>query len=142
MRSLAISLAVFFVLTGCSTTQVFTGEVDPELKPDVFCQVLQPPDPLLMGVWEGYFVRDRGESNPDNNYVKYTLVKQDDKYALHFYRTWKRGRKKVNEWKNWTINGAEISGEPQFGVRIFVQDGGVYFTIRGLDEPAKLSRVQ
>lgn len=142
MRSLAISLAVFFVLNGCSTTQVVTGEVGPELKPDVFCQVLQTPDPLLMGVWDGYFVREKGESNPDNNYVKYTLVKQGDQYALHFFRTWKRGRKKVDEWKNWTINGSEITGEAQFGVRIFVQDGGVYFTMRGLEEPARLSRVQ
>lgn len=142
MRSFAMALAVFFVLSGCSSTQVVTGEVDPALKPDVFCQVLQAPDPLLMGVWEGYFVREKGESNPDNNYVRYTLIKQGDKYALHLFRTWKRGRKKVDEWKNWTINGPEITGDPQFAVRIFAQDGAVYFTIRGLDEPARLSRVQ
>lgn len=142
MRSLAVSLAVFFVLSGCSSTRVVTGGGDSKLRPDAFCRLLQAPDPLLLGSWQGYFVREKDGNNPDNNYIKYTLIKQGNQYALHFYRTWKFGRKKVNEWKDWTINGPEITGDPQFGVRIFAQDGGVYFTIRGLDEPVRLSRVQ
>jgi len=112
------------------------------MKPDAFCTVVQNPDPLLMGTWECYFARDKDKDIPDNNYVKYTLAKYEDKYGLHFFRTWKWGRKKVMEWKTWTINGKDISGEPQFGVRIFVQGEDVYFTIRGLDEPAKMTRVE
>jgi hypothetical protein len=61
---------------------------------------------------------------------------------LYFYRTWKRGKKKKTEWKNWTINGQEILGEPQFGIKIFVQGEDVYFTIRGLEEPVRMSRVE
>jgi hypothetical protein len=33
-------------------------------------------------------------------------------------------------------------GEPQFGVKIFVQGSDVYFIIRGLEEPVKMSRVE
>jgi hypothetical protein len=131
MRRFTILLIYLFVFVGCATTkttapQEFGGK----------------PDPLLMGTWECRFLRTVGKSRPDDNYVKYRLIKQDDKYGLYFYRTWRDGRKKKAEWKNWTINGKEILGEPrQFGVKIFVQGKDVYFTIRALDKPAKMSRV-
>ena len=87
-------------------------------------------------------MRTVGKSHPDTNYVKYRLIKQDNKYGLYVYRSWHDGRKKKAEWKNWTINGKEILGEPRkFGVKIFVQNKDVYFTIRALDKPAKMSRV-
>ena len=141
MKKLAVSLIVLFTLMACATTK---GPPPEEFggKPDVFCSVIQKPHPLLMGTWETNFVRTEGRSNPDKNYVKYRLIKQDDKYALFFYRTWRDGDKKKVEWKNWTINGEEILGEPRrFGVKIFVQGEDVYFTIRDLEEPAKMSRV-
>jgi hypothetical protein len=141
MKRFAIPLIYFSILVGCATTkatppQEFGGE------PDVFSRVIQKPDPLLMGTWECRFVRRVGKSHPDKNYVKYRLIQQDDKYGLYFYRTWRDGGKKKAEWKNWTINGKEIVGEPRrFGVKIFVQGKDVYFTIRALDKPAKMSRV-
>ena len=141
MKRLTILLIYLLIFVGCATTkgtppQEFGG------KPDVFCNVIQKPDPLLMGTWECRFLRTVGKSRADDNYVKYRLIKQDDTYGLYFHRTWRDGRKKKAEWKNWTINGKEILGEPrQFGVKIFVQGKDVYFTIRALDKPAKMSRV-
>jgi hypothetical protein len=140
MKRFTFLLIYLLIFVGCATTkgtpsQKFGG------KPDVFCSVIQKPDPLLMGTWESRFLRTV-KSRDDDNYVKYRLIKRDDKYALYFYRTWRDGRKKKAEWKNWTINGKEILGEPRrFGVKIFVQGKDVYFTIRALDKPAKMSRV-
>jgi len=141
MKKLAIFLVFLFTLVGCSAKGK-TPFDDSESRPDAFCEVIQQPAPLLMGIWECSFARYAGKSSPDENYVKYQLIEYDEKYALHFYRTWKSGRKKVTEWKEWTINGQEILGEPEFGVKIFVQGEDVYFTIRGLDEPVKMSRVK
>jgi hypothetical protein len=141
MKKLAVSSIFLLVLVACATTkgappQEFGG------KPDVFCNVIQEPDPVLMGTWECRFVRTVGKSRPDDNHVKYRLLKQDDKYGLYFYRTWRDGKRKKAEWKNWTISGKEIVGEPRrFGVKIFVRGEDVYFTIRDLDKPAKMSRV-
>jgi len=139
MKKLTIFLVFLFILGGC-VTKASTPLDDSNLTPDVFCKVIQKPTPLLMGTWECSFSRYFGRSRSDENYVRYKLVKYDDKYALYFYRTWKSGKKKKTEWKNWTINGQEILGEPQFGVKIFVHGGDVYFTIRGLEEPVKMSR--
>jgi hypothetical protein len=141
MKKLTAFSVLLFILVACATTE---RRIPQEFgsKPDVFCKVIQQPDPLLLGTWECRFLRTVGKSHPDDNYVRYRLVKQNEGYALYFYRTWRDGRKKKSEWKNWTINGKEILGEPrQFRVRIFVEDKDVYFTIRALDKPAKMSRV-
>jgi hypothetical protein len=141
MKKLTIFLVFLFTLFGCAT-KGNTPSDDSELKPDVFCEVIQKPVPLLMGTWECSFTRAIGTAKADINYVKYQLIKYDDKYGLYFYRTWRSGKKKKKEWKNWTINGQEILGEPQFGVKISLQGGDVYFIIRGLEEPVKMSRVK
>lgn len=142
MRRFTILLIYLFIFVGCATTNR-TGPQEFGGKPDVFSRVIQEPEPLLMGTWECSFVRRVGKSHPDKNYVKYRLIKQDDKYGLYFYRTWRDGRRKKAEWKNWILNGKEILGEPRrFGVKIFVQGKDVYFTIRALDKPAKMSRVE
>lgn len=141
MKKLTIFLISFFTLIGCATKGKTPSGVIKQ-KPDAFCEVIQEPAPLLMGAWECNFTRYVGRSLPDENYVMYELIKYHDKYALYFYRTWKKGRKKKNEWKNWTIKGEEILGEARFGVKIFVKGGNVYFTIRGLVNPAKMSRVK
>jgi hypothetical protein len=141
MKGLTVFLIFLFTVVGCATKPETATRKFGE-KPDVFCKLIQKPDPLLMGTWEGKFTRYVGRSRPDDNYVKYQLRKYGDKYGLYFYRTWKSGRKKKSEWKDWAINGKEILGEPRFRVKIFVQDSHVYFTIRGLDEPGQMSRVE
>ena len=141
MKKLTISSILLLILVACATTK---GPPPEEFggKPDVFCSVIQKPAPLLLGTWETRFLRTVGKSQPDDNYVKYRLIKQDGKYGLYFYRTWRDGRKKKKEWKNWIINGKEILGQPRkYRVKIFIQGEDVYFTIRDLDKPAKMSRV-
>ena len=141
MRKLTSFLIVLLTLVGCATkgSKSFSdlGE------PDVFCSVIQKPAPLLIGTWEAPFTRVKDIVNMDKNYVKYRLMEHDGKYALYFYRTWRGGKKRLKEWKNWSINGKEILGEPRkFGVKIFVQGNDVYFTIRCLKESAKMSRLE
>ena len=137
MKKLIVYLIFLLIFVGCSMKGK-TPFDNPELKPDAFCNVIEKPDPLLMGTREGRFSREGNLANLDKNYVKYRLIKYDDTYGLYFYRSWHSGRKKIQEWKNWTIKGQEISGD--YGIRIFVQGSDVYFTMRGLEEPAKMSR--
>ncbi len=97
MKRLTIFLIYLLIFVGCATTkgtpsQEFGG------KPDVFCNVIQKPDPLLMGTWECRFLRTVGKSRPDDNYVKYRLMKQDDKYGLLSYMAWRQ--KKENRMEN------------------------------------------
>lgn len=139
MRKLIVYLVFLLTIVGCSMKGK-TPFDNTELKPDVFCEVIQEPDPLLIGTREGHFTRAEDWADLDKNYVKYKLIKYDDKYALYFYRRWHSGTKRANEWKNWTINGKEITGK--YGVRIFVQGSDVYFTMRGVKEPAQMIRVE
>ena len=141
MKKVTILSIFLFTFVGCA---IKGGKTLSDLgEPDVFCTVIQKPDPLLMGTWEGRLSRTGSDwANIDKEYVMYKLMKYDDKYALYFYRTWQSGRKKIKEWKNWTINDKQILGPSQYGIRIFVQAGVVYFTIRGADEPARMSRVE
>jgi len=141
MKKLTIFLMLLATLVGCA---VKGGKPFSDLgEPDVFCEVIQKPDPLLIGTWEGRLSRTPSDwTKIDKEYIKYKLIKYDDKYALYFYRMWNSGQKKIKEWKNWTINGQEILGPGKYGVRIFVQGGGVYFTIRGADKSARMSRVE
>lgn len=135
MKNLCLALVLLLVgLTGCATTG---GAGKAGAKPTVFCQVRQPPDPLLLGSWETYFMRGR-----QSNYVKITLTKFGDKYGLYEDRVFGHGKRRFG-WKDWIVNGKEIIGVPQkYRVRIFVQDHDVYFTIRGLDHPARMQRAK
>jgi hypothetical protein len=137
MKRLSIALILLLSFVGCSTKGAKSFSDLGE--PDAFCKLIQKPDPLLMGTWEGRYTRDADVSDLDKNYIKYQLLEYKGKYALYFYRTWHSGQKKIKGWKKWTINGQEITGG--YGVKIFVQGGGVYYTIRGLKQPAKMSRV-
>jgi hypothetical protein len=140
VNKLTMLLMLFLIgFIGCATQM---GKPFSELgEPDVFCRVIQKPDPLLLGTREGRLSRTGTDwTKIDKEYIKYTLIKFDDQYGLYFYRTWRSGQKRVKEWKNWTINGKEILGG--YGVRIFVQGDAVYFTIRGADEPARMSRIE
>lgn len=138
MKKLIIFLIFLFTFVGCSTKGAKSfSEIG---EPDAFCEVVKKPDPLLMGTWEGRYTRTTAKGM-DKNYIKYRLIEYDGKYALYFYRTWQSGQKKVKQWKKWTINGQEISAPGGYGVSIFVQNSDVYFAIRGLKEPVKMSRV-
>ena len=138
MKKLIIFLIFPLTFVGCG---IKGGKSFSDLEqPDAFCEVIQKPDPLLMGTWETRYTRTKDIADMDKNYIKYQLMEYNGKYALYFYRTWRSGQKKLKEWKRWSINGKEITGS--FDVKIFVQGNDVYFTIRDLEEPAKMSRVQ
>jgi hypothetical protein len=138
MKKLIIFLIFLLTFVGCG---IKGGKSFSDLEqPDAFCEVIQKPDPLLMGTWEGHYTRTTTKGM-DKNYIKYQLIEYDGKYALYFYRTWQSGKKRVKQWKKWTINGQEISAPGGYGVSIFVRGSDVYFTIRGLKQPVKMSRV-
>ena len=138
MKRLSIALILLLTFAGCSTKGAKSfSEIG---EPDDFCEVVQNPDPLLMGTWEGRYTRTTAKGM-DKNYIKYRLIEYDGKYALYFYRTWQSGKKRVKQWKKWTINGQEISAPGGYGVSIFVRGSDIYFAIRGLKEPVKMSRV-
>jgi hypothetical protein len=138
MKKLIILFMFLLIFPGCG---IKGGKSFSDLEqPDAFCEVIQKPAPLLMGTWEGRYTRTTLKGM-DKNYVKYRLIEVDGKYALYFYRTWQSGKKKVKQWKKWTINGQEISAPGGYGVKIFVRGSDVYFTIRGIKEPVRMSRV-
>ena len=138
MKKLIIFLIFLLTFVGCG---IKGGKSFSDLEqPDAFCEVIQKPDPLLMGTWEGHYTRTTTKGM-DKNYIKYRLIEYDGKYALYFYRTWQSGKKRVKQWKKWTINGQEISAPGGYRVSIFARGSDVYFTIRGLKEPVKMSRV-
>jgi hypothetical protein len=107
-------------------------------KPTAFCQVLSPPDPLLLGGWQIVYVRTTETGTSDSNPVKYWLVKYGDQYALYFDRITRGGKKRFMGWKDWSINGHEISSDT--GVRIFVENGEVYYSWQG-QAPGKMRRI-
>ena len=138
MKKLAIFVIFLLTFVGCT---IKGGKSFSDLgEPDAFCDVIQKPNPLLMGTWEGRYTRSADIVDLDKNYVKYRLIEYGSNYALYFYRTWHSGQKRAKEWKKWTINGQEISGS--YGVKIFVQDRAVYFSMRGLKQPVRMSRVE
>ena len=143
MKRFLLSAIALLLLAGCSQKSLVKSDhpTEPIEKPSTFCRVINPPNPLLLGTWEGSFLRSKSGKD-DQNFVRYKVIKYGDKYAVHQYRVWKKGRKKKVGWLSWVIDGDEIIGQPErFGVRLFVEGGAVYYTIRGLTEPVRMIRV-
>lgn len=97
--------------------------------PDAYCTVVEEPDPALMGGWKCIFVRQTEEGTSEANPVQYWLVKRGERYALYYFRIAREGRKRYVGWRDWTINGKEMNSNS--GVRVFLQDGKVYFSWQG-----------
>jgi hypothetical protein len=106
--------------------------------PNVFCQVLKKPDPLLMGSWKCTFERELEEGGRETNPAEYRLVEYEGKYALYFYRTSRGDRKRYMGWREWTINGTQITSDS--GVKIFVEKGEVFFSWQN-GTPVKMTRI-
>jgi hypothetical protein len=107
-------------------------------KPSVYCNVVEVPNPQLLGGWKCVFPLHLESGELDTNPAKYWLVKEGDRYALYFDRIARNGKKRYSGWKDWTIRGAEIDSGT--GVRIYAQDGAVF--LRWKDErPAKMTRI-
>lgn len=115
-------VAALLGLTGYSAAFNFEGAGG---KPDVFCHVLKEPEPILMGSWKCMFDRKLEEGGWETNPAEYRLIKYEDKYALYFSRISRGGKKRYMGWRDWTIDGAQITSDS--GIRIYAEDGQVFF---------------
>jgi hypothetical protein len=131
----AMTVAILLGLAASSPASNLGGATG---KPDAFCQVIKEPDPLLMGSWKCMFERRLEEGGYETNPAEYRLVKYEDKYALYFYRVSRGGKKQYMGWREWTINGIQITSDS--GVRIFVDKGEVFFAWQD-GKPVKMTRI-
>jgi hypothetical protein len=131
----ALLVAILLGLTAFSAASNLGGATG---KPDVFCEVIKEPDVLLMGSWKCMFERRLEEGGYETNPAEYRLIKYEDKYALYFYRVARGGKKQYMGWRDWTINGTQITSDS--GVRIFVEKGEVFFAWQD-GKPVKMTRI-
>ena len=139
MKRLIIFALAGTVLLGLAAFSAASGPGQAAGKPDVFCHVLKEPDPLLMGAWKCTFERELEESGHETNPVEYRLIRYEGRYALYFFRSSRGGRKRYVGWRDWTINGTQITSAS--GVRIFVENGEVFFAWRD-GAPVKMTRLE
>ncbi len=109
-----------------------------EAQPTLYCKVIKEPDPLLMGGWKCIFPLHLEKGELDTNPAEYWLIKFGDQYGLHFERRARHGRKHYLGWRDWTLNGKEITSD--VGIRIFVENGEVYFKWKD-DQAVKMTRI-
>jgi hypothetical protein len=138
MRQLWIAAFLVLALLTWSPPAPAQQPNAPEAKPTVFCNVIKEPDPALLGGWKCVFPLHLEKGELDTNPAKYWLVKVGDKYALHFDRIARNGRKRYTGWQTWTVNGKEITSET--GVRIYTQNGEVFFKWKD-DNAAKMTKI-
>ena len=125
MKQLWIAVLLVVALLAWSSTAQALKPNDPQTKPTVFCNVLQEPDPALLGGWKCTTPLQLETGALDVNPVKYWLYKFDDRYALFFERNARDGRKRYQGWQSWTISGKEINSNQ--GIRIYTENGEVFF---------------
>jgi hypothetical protein len=137
MRPLSTTALIVAILLGLAASSVASNLGGATGKPDVFCKVVKEPDPLLMGSWKCMFERRLDEGGYETNPAEYRLIKYEDKYALYFYRVSRGGKKQFMGWREWTIDGTQITSDT--GVRIFVDKGEVFFAWQD-GKPVKMTR--
>jgi hypothetical protein len=138
MKKMGIKLlivVVFFGLVGCASMSIQLDGA--EGKPDSFCRVIKEPDPMLMGSWKVNYESTLDTGGSGSNTAEYRLIKYEDKFALYFYRVSLDRKKKYMGWREWTINGTEITSDT--GVKIFTRDGQVFLEWQH-EKPIKMYR--
>jgi hypothetical protein len=135
MGARVLIVVVFFGLVGCASMSNMTAGA--EGKPDTFCRVIKEPDPMLMGSWKAEFESTLDTGGWGSNTAEYRLMKYEDKYALYFYRVSLDRKKPFMGWRDWTINGTQITSDT--GVTIFTRDGQVFLQWQS-EKPAKMHR--
>ena len=137
MKKNTFLFIIVIILSGCVTGEYYSSGIRPKdvaEKPSVFCNVIDKPDPVLMGGWQCQYRTDR-ISNP----VEFWLVQHGDQYALYYFFTQYNGRDRNTGWRNWTINGKEIYS-PNKDIRFFVKNENVYFSWKG-ETPIKMDQI-
>jgi hypothetical protein len=138
MKRLSITALAVAIMLGLVALSIASNLSQSTGKPNLFCQVLKEPDPLLMGSWKCMFDRHLEEGGRETNPAEYRLIKYEDKYALYFFRASRGGKKRYMGWREWTINGTQITSDS--GVKIFVEKGDVFFLWRD-GTPVKMTRI-
>jgi hypothetical protein len=138
MKRLSITALAVAIMLGLAALSVASNLIQSTGEPNLFCQVLKEPDPLLMGSWKCVFERHLDEGGRETNPAEYRLIKYEGKYALYFYRTSRGTKKRYMGWREWTINGTQITSDS--GVKIFVEKGDVFFLWRD-GTPVKMTRI-
>ena len=110
------------------------------VAPSAFCKVVKEPNPALLGAWQCTFMRyiaKTSQTKPEP--IQYYFGKFGDRYAIYFFRDKDaEGDRVIRGWREWTVNGDEITSDT--GVRIFVENGGVYL-IMFHDKPVKMAKM-
>ncbi len=112
---------------------------DADKTPTVFCNVIKKPDPALLGAYKCIFKLRLEEGSTDTNPAKYRLIKVGDQYALYFERIARGGKKRYMGWRDWTINGKDISSGQE--IRIYAENGEVFFCWKD-EKPVKMTRIE
>lgn len=143
MRKIFFALTLLvgsFVAAAGAAADRDISQSDVAGEPTAYLNVVQEPDPALLGGWKVEWRRYREKgSRVDINPVQYWLVKHGDRYALYFYRIKKEAGKRFEGWKDWTANGNEIVSDT--GIRFFARNGNVYFQWKD-DQPIQMNRIQ
>ncbi len=129
-------LAVVAVVVWSPSVQA--GKPDQNMKPTVFCTVLKEPDPILLGGWKCIFRLQLDKGEVDTNPAEYWLIKIGDQYALYFDRIARNGKKRYMGWKDWSVNGKQITSGKE--IRIHTENGQVFFTWKD-EAPVKMTKI-
>lgn len=122
VRFMALA-ALLCLLTACVVTPIKPSEVAGE--PTVYCTVVNPPDPTLLGYWR---------RTPPSQYRRphvfnYWLVKKGDRYAVFYHWDNMRG-KVVHGWFPFVIDGPRMTSSEDPST-YFVKDGSVFHNYDG-----------
>ena len=140
MRKCSISLCMLLVF---SASVVLGAEIKPSDvagKPNVFCTVVNEPNPVLLGHY-GCVHKKVDEKTHEHAMepIEYWLVKVGDQYGLYFYRVKDGKGRKLRGWRKWYLRGDKITsgGDPE----IFTKDGEVYYKWK-FNKPTKMTPIE
>lgn len=131
-RYLVVAVTLSILLAGCAGFQSIK-QADIAGEPTVYCRVVNPPDPALLGHWRRI---PPGQFNRPHAY-SYWLVKKGDRYALFYHWDNKHGEV-VHGWFPFTLDGAVMTSSEEPST-YFVKDGGVFHNYDGrpFDSPMR-----
>lgn len=122
------------MLAGCAGNQhIKPSEVAGE--PTVYCRVVNPPDPALLGHWR----RDPPPQYNRPHIFNYWLVKKGDKYALFYH--WDNKHGSVSHgWAPFIIDGERMTSSEEPST-YFVKDGKIFHNYEGRSFDSLMSRL-
>jgi hypothetical protein len=102
--------------------------------PDVYCEIITGPDPILLGGWV-----TRVENN---NPVEFWLVKKEGQYAFYFFLRDDATFKDTphSQWREMTIFGDQIYS-PGKSFHFYTEGGRVYYKYKG-GKPWEMKRIE